>query len=483
MSGLFGVVSPGRCSELLLYGTDYHSHLGTEYGGAAVLGDDFQRQIHNISNSQFKSKFYEDIHAMKGGMGIGVISAFEEQPIYVNSRFGPFCIVTDGFLGNAHELADRLLAEGVTFSEVGDGVVNFTELVAKMITRGSDIVDGIERMFEEIDGSITLLLLHRDGIYAARDRYGYFSLAIGESEDGWAVSSETSAFPNLDFELQKFVGPGEIVLIGENGPVQKREADDEQQICAFLWIYTGFPASYYEGINTETVRERCGAALARRDGDIEVDVVAGIPDSGTAHAIGYAMESGTPYRRPLIKYTPGYGRSYTPPSQEIRDHVAKMKLVPNRAIIEGNRIVICEDSIVRGTQLKNFTVRKLYDGGAMEIHVRPACPPLMFPCRFNLSTRNIDELAARRAIREIDGHDVEDLSEYLDTSSEKYGKMIEWIRKDLEVTTLRYQTIDDMIEAIGLPRERLCLYCWTGEYPGAEGGCPGCGASEKSAAF
>ncbi len=467
MSGLFGVVSKDNCSDLLLYGTDYHSHLGTEFGGIAVLGDGIVRRIHDISRSQFKSKFYEDIHKLKGKIGIGVISALDEQPIYLNSKFGPLCIATDGFIDNAHTLARQMLARGITFSEVGDGFVNLTELIGKLINEGKDLIDGIDRMFEAINGSCSLLILHNDGIYAARDRLGYSSLAIGKGADGWAVTSETSAFPNIGFEISKYLEPGEIVLLGEKGPVQKRKGGDINQICAFLWIYTGFPASSYENINVETVRERCGQCLARRDSDIEIDVVAGIPDSGVAHAIGYAMESGKPFRRPLIKYTPGYGRSYTPPSQDTRDLVAKMKLIAVKDIIEGNRIVICEDSIVRGTQLKNFTVRKLWEGGAREVHVRPACPPLMFPCRFNLSTRNINELAARRAIRSIEGHDIEDVSPYVDHTSEKYAKMIDWIAKDLEVTTLRYQTLEDMIEAIGLPAERVCHYCWTGRYPGS----------------
>ncbi|MCK4236223.1 MAG: amidophosphoribosyltransferase, partial [Candidatus Krumholzibacteria bacterium] len=318
MSGLFGVVSEGGCSDILLYGTDYHSHLGTQFGGVAVLGDDFKRQIHNISESQFKSKFHEDLFKTKGNKGIGVISSFDEQPIYLNSKFGPFCIAIDGFLGNAHELASELLASGTTFSEVGDGVVNLAELVAKLITRGSDLVNGIERMFDAIDGSCSLLLLSREGIYAARDRLGYSPLTVGKRKDAWAVTSETSAFPNIDFEMVKHLEPGEIVLINEDGLLQRRPGGKKKQICAFLWIYTGFPTSSYEGINVETVRERCGQCLARRDSDIEVDVVSGIPDSGIAHAIGYAMESGKPYRRPLVKYTPGYGRSYTPPSQKRR---------------------------------------------------------------------------------------------------------------------------------------------------------------------
>ena len=422
------------------------------------------RQIHNISQSQFKSKFYEDCLRMKGNKGIGVISAFDEQPIYLNSKFGPFCIISDGFIDNAGELASDLMSKGISFSEVGGGAVNMTELVAKLITTGSDLIDGIERMFDLIDGSCSILVLHRDGVYAARDRFGYSPLIVARSGDAWAVASETSAFPNLGFETEKYLAPGEIVLLTEKGLAPRREGEGSSQICSFLWIYTGFPTSSYEKINVETVRERCGQCLARHDADIEVDVVAGIPDSGIAHAIGYAMESGKPYRRPLVKYTPGYGRSYTPPSQETRDHIAKMKLVPNREIIGGNRIVICEDSIVRGTQLKNFTVKKLWEGGAKEIHVRPACPPLMFPCRFNLSTRDINELAARRAIRDLEGHDIDDVSEYIDHTSEKYRGMIDWIAKDLEVTTLRYQTLGDMIEAIGLPKSKLCHYCWTGEY-------------------
>jgi amidophosphoribosyltransferase len=468
MSGIFGVVSEGDCAETLMYGTDYHSHLGTEYGGVAILGDDFQRQIHSISQNQFKSKFYDDCSRMKGNKGIGVISDSNEQPMFLSSRFGPFCMVTSGLIENAAELAQELLEQGISFSEVSKKAVNVTELIAKLINQGQTIIDGIEKMFEKIEGSCSLLLLNEDGIYAARDRLGYTPLVIGKREDAWAVTSETSAFPNNRFEVVKYLEPGEIVLISEKGMTPQRPGDKDEQICTFLWIYTGFPASNYEGINTEKVRERCGAHLARKDQDIEVDLVSGIPDSGVGHALGYAMESGKPLRRPLVKYTPGYGRSYTPPSQETRDLIATMKLIPIKDIIEGNKIVICEDSIVRGTQLKNFTVNKLWDSGAKEIHVRPACPPLMFPCKFCLSTRSINELAARKAIRDLEGHDIEDVSEYIDEKSEKYKKMVEWIRKDLDVTTLRYQTVDDMVDAIGLPREKLCLYCWTGVCPAAK---------------
>jgi len=466
MSGIFGLVSKGNCAETLLYGTDYHSHLGTEYGGVAVLGEDFTRQIHDISQSQFKSKFYDDYHKMRGNKGIGVISALDEQPIYLNSQFGPFCIATNGIVENSEELTAELLKKGISFSEVGKKGVNTTELIAKLISQGNDLIDGIEKMFDLIEGACSLLLLNRAGVYAARDRCGYTPLAIGKRKDAWAVTSETSAFPNNDFEIVKHLEPGEILLISEDGIVQRRPGKgDIDQICAFLWIYTGFPASNYEGINVETARERCGRCLAQRDKDIEVDVVSGVPDSGLAHGLGYAMESGRPFRRPLVKYTSGYGRSYTPPSQDTRDLIAKMKLIPIKEVIEGNSVVVCEDSIVRGTQLKNFTTKKLWDCGAKQIHIRPACPPLMFPCRFNLSTRSIDELAARKAIRALEGHDIKDVSEYIDPDSPKYERMVEWIRKDLDVTTLRYQRVDDMIEAIGRPKEKLCLYCWTGKCP------------------
>ncbi|MBP8302823.1 MAG: amidophosphoribosyltransferase [Phycisphaerae bacterium] len=466
MGGIFGVVSKGNCSEILFHGTDYHSHLGTEYGGMAVLGSEFTRQIRDLRHSQFKSKFYGDYPRMEGNRGIGVVSAMDEQPIYLNSRFGPYCLAMTGFVENAEELAAKLMAKGTSFSEVSRRGVNTAELIAKLISQGNGLVDGIERMFDLIEGSCSLVLLNRAGVYVARDRLGYTPLAIGRSEDAWAVTSETCAFPNNGFKLVKFVDPGEILLINEDGITQRRPGNPRvRQTCAFLWIYTGFPASSYEGINVEIVRERCGRKLAQRDKDIEVDVVSGIPDSGLAHGLGYAMESGKPFRRPLVKYTPGYGRSYTPPVQQTRDQVARMKLIPIREVIEGNSIVVCEDSIVRGTQLKNFTIKRLWDGGAKAVHIRPASPPLLFPCRFNLSVRSVHELVARKAIHSLEGHDVVDVSEYMDCTSDKYRRMVDWIAKDLGATTLRYQTVEDMVDAIGLPKEKLCLYCWTGRCP------------------
>lgn len=463
MSGIFGTISEENCVKDLFYGTDYHSHMGTEYAGLAVLNDTFIRQIHGINQSQFKSKFFDDYHRISAKSGIGVISDSDEQPIYLNSKFGKFCIVTVGLIENKDKLLASLLEKGVSFSEMKNGGVNITELMAKIITQGKNLVDGIEKMFSVIDGSCSLLLLTEEGIYAARDRFGYTPLVIGKKPGAFAVTSETTAFSNLDFDVEKYLAPGEIVLMTKDGLVEKKPGTKNSKICTFLWIYTGFPASCYEGINAEVVRERCGRALAKHDKDIEADIVSGVPDSGVAHALGYAIESKIPYKRPLVKYTPGYGRSYTPPSQETRDLIAKMKLIPIEEIIRNNRIVVCEDSIVRGTQLKNFTINKLWDAGAKEVHVRPACPPLMFPCKFCLSTRSIHELAARKAIKALEGHDLEDISEYIDESSEKYRKMVEWIARDLEVTTLRFQTIKDMVEAVGLPQEKLCLYCWTGK--------------------
>ncbi len=464
MSGIFGVVSKKDCNQDLFYGTDYHSHLGTEFGGLAVWGQELVRKIHDIRGSQFKTKFYDDYKSLRGNKGIGVISARDEQPICVNSKFGHFAIVTNGFIDNAGELAKQLYQKGQSFTEVTDGLINLTELVAKLIIQGKNIIDGIENMFSKIDGSCSLLLLNKEGIFAARDRYGYTPLVVGKRGSEWAVTTETTAFSNLGFKIIKYLGPGEIILFNDKGMQAKRKGSKTNQICSFLWIYTGFPASSYEGITVEVVRERCGRFLAKND-NVKIDMVSGIPDSGTTHAIGYAMESKVPLRRPLVKYTPGFDRSYTPPSQETRDLIAKMKLIPVQDIVKGKRIVICDDSIVRGTQLKNFTIQKLKECGAKEIHLRIACPPLMFPCKFNYSTRSIHELAARRVIKAIEGKDIQNVSAYLDENSPKYKKMVQWIAKDIGATTLKYQKLDDMVKAIGLAKDKLCLYCWTGKAP------------------
>ena len=464
MSGIFGVVGKDDCRQDLFYGTDYHSHLGTQFAGLAVWKDDLVRKIHDISGTQFKAKFYDEYKFMAGDKGIGVISAKDEQPVYVKSRFGTFAIVTNGYIENTDELVDFLYKEGQSFSEVADGSVNMSELAAKLIIRGKDIPDGIKKMFTQIQGSCSLLILTEKGIYAAPDRYGYFPLILGKRDGDWAVTSETSAFHNLGYKVKKYLAPGEEVFIDHSGFKVIEKGNAISQTCSFLWIYTGFPASSYEGINTEVVRENSGRALAKRD-NVNADLVCGIPDSGIAHAIGYAMESGLPYRRALVKYTPGYGRSYTPPSQETRDLVAKMKLIPIEDIVKGKRVVICDDSIVRGTQFKNYTIKKLKECGVKEIHLRIACPPLMLPCKFNFSTRSSHELAARKAIKALEGKDIPDVSEYIDENSSKHKKMVEWIRKDLDVDSLTYQKLNDMIQAIGLSKEKLCQYCWTGKQP------------------
>jgi len=464
MSGLFGVISNDNCISSLYYGTDYHSHLGTEFGGIAFIGENGMpvKKIHDISNSQFKSKFYEGSDKINSNMGIGVISDKDPQPLSFESKFGLFAICTSGLVTNKEELAKTLINKGIPFCELDRGEINTTELIANLINQGNSIIDGIEKMYEQIKGSISLLLLTKEGIYCARDKNGVTPLIIGDNENEIAVASETCSFHNMDFKITKFVNPGEIIFLSPDGIKSLKDGNDSNKICAFLWIYTGFPASTYEGINVEKVREHCGMFLARRD-NVKVDLVSGVPDSGTVHAIGYAMESGKPFRRVLVKYTSGYGRSYTPLTQKVRDHIALMKLIANEDIAKDNRIILCEDSIVRGTQLKNFTITKLKNAGAKEIHIRPACPPLMFPCIYNLSTRSTKELAARKAIRALEGKDIEDVSEYLNPKSDNYKKMVDWISKDLGATTLRYQRIDDMVKAIGLPREKLCLYCWTGE--------------------
>jgi amidophosphoribosyltransferase len=461
MSGLFGVACKDDCREYLFYGTDYQSHLGTEFGGLAVAGETIVRRIHTISQAQFKSRFYDEYKHMPGKMGIGVISASEPQPMMLLSRFGEFAVCMDGNIVNRDALVAELHAQGQSFGESIRGKVNSVELVAKLISLGTSVVDGIQKLFEKVEGAVSVLVLTHDSLYAARDRHGHSPLVIGANRGVYAVATESTAFPNLELEVRKFLLPGEIVQLTESGITQHAPGSESDQICSFLWIYTGFPASEYEGISVERVRERSGMTLAKDD-DAEADFVSGVPDSGIAHAVGYAMGRGIPYRRPLVKYTPGYGRSYTPPSQEIRDLVAKMKLVPIREVIHGSRIVVCDDSIVRGTQFRNYTVKKLWESGARAVHVRVACPPLMFPCRYNVSTRSMDELAARRAIKAIEGHTIEDVRDYLDTASDKYRQMVEWIAKDLTVTSLKYQTLDAMVACIGLPREKLCTYCWTG---------------------
>lgn len=477
MSGLFGVVSKKKdsCIDSLIYGTDYQAHMGSEYGGLAVLGNNsFARFIHRMSNANFRDKFFESIKNIEVHSGIGVISDLEEQPIYMKSKVGEFCIVTSGRIVNMEELAKEMMDAGICFSEFSKSHVNMTELVARIVSTGQTIQDGIKLMFGKIKGSCSLLILTREGIYAARDYFGRTALVLGQDSESFAICSETCGFANLGYRTIRDLNPGEILLISDTEVKVLEPGYKEKKICTFLWIYTGFPSSSYEGLNSEIVRERSGKLLAKRDKGIKADLVAGVPDSGLAHAIGYSMESGIPFRRPLVKYTPTYGRSYAPPSQHLRNLTARMKLIAIKEVIEGNSLILLEDSIVRGTQLKNFTVEKIWNCGAKEIHVRPACPPLMFPCTYCNSTRTNSELITRRAIREIEGSDIEDISEYLDPTTEKYAKMIEWIRKYLNITSLKYQTLEDMIEAIGLPEENLCTYCWNGK----GNGCKDCKKTE-----
>ncbi|MFC2173549.1 amidophosphoribosyltransferase [Acidobacteriota bacterium] len=461
MSGLCGVVARENCSETLLFGTDYHAHLGSQLAGLAVLGKTFEKKIHDISQGQFKSKFSEDYHRMDGNMGIGVISDRDAQPLLILSRFGTYALTMAGLIDNKDDLTERLFSRGSVFTETSGGGVNSVEVLAKILETGPTLLEGIDSIFDLIQGSASLLILTKDGIYAVRDKLGRLPLTLAEKDGDFMVTTEACAFTNLGYKAVKSLGPGEVVLINQEGYKVLRQPESKLHICAFLWIYTGYPASTYEGIGVEHVREQCGSYLFKRD-NVEADFVTGVPDSGIGHAIGYAQASGIPYRRALVKYTPGYGRSYIPPSQRIRDHVAKMKLIAIPDVIRDNRIIICEDSIVRGTQLKNYTLQKCWEAGAKEIHLRPACPPLMYPCRFALSTRKEDELIARRAVCAIDSDPDNNLRSYLDSGSNEYKSMVDWITKHLGATTLQYQTIEDMISAIGLPEKNLCLYCWTG---------------------
>jgi amidophosphoribosyltransferase len=472
MGGFFGVVSKCDCVSDLFFGTDYHSHLGTVRGGLAVgEGDGFARFIHDIRNAPFRSKFEHDVDRLKGRSGIGVISDLDDQPLIIRSHLGTYSLVTVGAIRNADALARGLfMNRGVHFAEMGGGGINPTELVAAIINEEDTFEDGIRRVQNSVDGSCSLLVLTRDALYAARDRRGRTPIVLGRREGAHAAAMESCAFANLGYETTHFLGPGEIVRMTADGVERVREPGDRLQICAFLWVYYGYPASSYEGINVELVRNRCGDALARRD-DTPVDIVAGIPDSGTAHAIGYANARGLPHRRPFVKYTPTWPRSFMPQDQSTRDLVAGMKLLPIREFIDGQRLLFCEDSIVRGTQLRGI-VERLLAAGAREVHMRPACPPLVFGCPFlNFSrSRSVMELAARAAIHEIEGGEPADLSPYVDSDGDAYARMVDIIRKNLKLTTLRYQRMDDMVGAIGLPKEKLCTGCWDGAGCAAAGG-------------
>jgi amidophosphoribosyltransferase len=464
MGGFFGVALKRDGIAELFYGTDYHSHLGTKRGGLAVVRPEgFVRSIHDIENVQFRSAFDPDIGNMHGRLGIGVISDYDDQPVLVRSHLGEYAIVTVGAIKNADALAaDALRRRRLHFAETSGGGINPTELAATLINQEDSFEAGIHNLQSSIEGSCSLLILTEQGIYAARDRYGRTPVAIGRNEDGYAVTLETCAFPNLKFEIERYLGPGEVAFITADGVEQRKTPGDILQICGFLWVYYGYPPSSYEGINVEWARYRCGAFLARRH-PVEIDFVAGIPDSGVGHGLGYAAEARVPFKRPFVKYTPTWARSFMPQNQDVRDLVARMKLIPIRELIQGKRFLFCEDSIVRGTQLTD-TIQRLYDVGACEVHMRPACPPLVYGCKFlNFSmSRSEMDLAARRAIREVEGEESGNLSEYTRHGTEKYAAMEERIRRRLNLTTLKYQLLEDLVEAIGLPKDRLCTYCWDG---------------------
>jgi amidophosphoribosyltransferase len=463
MGGLFGCASKNDCVNDLFFGTDYHSHLGTKRGGLAVQNSKaFSRSIHNIENDYFRSKFEADLPNLHGNKGIGVISDHDSQPLIIASHLGAFAIVTVSKINNIEELTADALKNKRHFSEMSSGETSPTELVAMLICEKESFEAGIRYAQEAVKGSCSMLLLTENGIYAARDKLGRTPVVIGKKDGAFAAASESCAFPNLGYEIEKYLGPGEIVFISAEGCEQRKPPQAQMQICSFLWVYYGYPASSYEGINVEATRNRCGKALAQND-SVDIDFVAGIPDSGIGHAIGYANEKNVPYVRPFVKYTPTWPRSFMPQIQSTRDLVAKMKLIPVKELIEGKRILFCEDSIVRGTQLQD-TIQILYEYGAKEVHMRPACPTLIYPCDFlNFSTsQSTLDLAGRKAIAELAGSDDKPLAEYAVAGSQKNHDMVDNIRQRLKLTSLQYQKLEDLVTAIGLPKEKLCTHCWDG---------------------
>ena len=470
MGGFFGVVSTKNedCLFDLFFGVDYHSHLGTRRGGMAVYGDGkFNRSIHNIENAPFRTKFDRDIQEMKGSMGIGCISDYEPQPLMVRSHHGTYAITTVSRINNTDELVKTVFANGSShFLEMSGGDINPTELVASLINQKENIIDGIKYALDAIDGSLTMLILTEKGIYAARDKYGRTPLVIGKKDDAYCLAFEDFSYRNLGYSDYKELGPGEIDIVTPEGVKVLLPAGDKKKVCTFLWVYYGYPSSSYEGISVEKMRYNCGKALAKRD-NVKPDIVAGIPDSGTAHAIGYSNASGIPFSRPFIKYTPTWPRSFMPTIQSKRDLIAKMKLLPVHDLIKGKSLLLIDDSIVRGTQLRE-TTEFLYQNGAKEVHIRPACPPLVFGCKYLNFSRSKSEmdLITRRVIARLEGTEnpsKEVLKEYTNPDSEKYETMLEEIRKELNFTTLRFNRLDDMLEAVGIPAENLCTYCWNGE--------------------
>ncbi len=471
MGGIFGVISKKNCVFDLFFGIDYHSHLGTKRGGMVVHGGNgFDRAIHNIENSPFRTKFERDVEKMEGTSGIGCISDNEPQPLIVRSHLGNFAITTVGLISNSDELLKMAYEKGNPhFLEMSGGNINQTELVASIINQEDSIVKGIQLAQKVIKGSMSMLILTPDGMYAARDKMGRTPIIIGKNDDGFCASFESFAYLNLGYTDYKNLGPGEIVFITPESVETVSPAGEEMKICTFLWIYYGYPTSCYEGINVENMRYRCGEMLAKRDmadGGVNPDIVAGVPDSGIAHAVGYANESGIPFARPFIKYTPTWPRSFMPPTQAQRDLIAKMKLIPVEELIHDKSLLLIDDSIVRGTQLRE-TTEFLYESGAKEVHIRPACPPIMFGCPYLNFSRSKSELdlIARRVIKAREGDNVSDevLADYTNPESQNYKEMIDEICKQLNFTSLRFHRLDDMIESVGLPECKLCTYCWNGK--------------------
>ena len=468
MSGFFGVASKKDCVMHLFFGVDYHSHLGTRRGGMAVFGEDgFQKSIHNISNSPFRTKFEQDVEKFKGNIGIGCISDNEAQPLLVHSHLGSFAISTVGRINNIEEIREESFQNGkIQYMEMNNGKLNPTEVVASLINQKRDVVEGLVYAQEKIKGSMSILLLFPDRIYAARDKYGRTPIIVGKKKDAYCVTFESSAYLNLGYKYVKDLGPGEIVTITADSLEIKKEPNDNMKVCSFLWTYYGYPTATYEGVNVETMRYRCGELMRKRD-NVEVDAVAGVPDSGIPHAIGYANAAHLPYTRPFIKYTPTWPRSFMPQNQNQRKLIAKMKLIPVQELIKDRKLLLIDDSIVRGTQLKE-TADFLYESGVKEVHVRPACPPIMFGCKylnFSRSTSEMD-LIARRVIADLEGTiDVSEdiIEEYTNPDSEKHYQMVQEICRRMNFTSLKYHRLDDLVEAIGIGKEKLCTYCFNGK--------------------
>jgi amidophosphoribosyltransferase len=465
MGGFFGTISTKDCVNDLFYGTDYNSHLGTKRAGLVTYDEEkgFSRSIHSLERHYFRSRFEDELDSFKGNQGIGVISDTDPQPIIVNSHLGRYAVVTVAKINNQREIADELLAARMHFSELSANTINQTELVALLINMGNTFVEGINKVYQKIDGSCSMLILTENGIIAARDALGRTPIVIGQKDGAYAVSSETTSFPNLDYKIVRDLGPGEIVRLTTSGVEVLQNPLNRCQICAFLWVYYGFPASDYEGINTEFVREKNGQRMGEKDTELEADLVCGIPDSGVGMALGYADGKKIPYKRAVLKYTPTWPRSFTPGNQNRRDLVARMKLIPNPAILKGQRIVFCDDSIVRGTQLRD-NVRTFFENGAKEVHVRISCPPLVYGCRYIgfTSSKSDLELITRRIIKDFEGDDSKNLKQYATTGTPEYQRMVQEIGRRLGLTSVKFATLEDLIESIGIPKERLCTHCFDG---------------------